>query len=206
VSGLSHTAGAGEAVNTGGIENEVKLRVHDIAEARSRLEKSGFRVVQPRVFEENNIYDTPAGELRSRGELLRLRMAGDRTVLTHKGPPIGGPHKSRPETEVGVSDFKRCHSILGSVGFQLAFRYEKYRTEFAEPGIHGTVTLDETPIGTFLELEGEPEWVDATASRLGFRSSDYITDSYARLYLDYCEHLQVPPQHMIFTAETTPLS
>jgi adenylate cyclase class 2 len=43
--------------------------------------------------------------------------------------------------------------------------------------------LDETPIGNFLEIEGDPAGIDAAAARLGFARSDYITDSYHRLFL-----------------------
>jgi len=45
------------------------------------------------------------------------------------------------------------------------------------------VMVDETPIGNFLEIEGDPAGIDAVAARLGFARSDYITDSYHRLFL-----------------------
>ena len=47
-----------------------------------------------------------------------------------------------------------------------------------EPGI---VTIDETVIGIFLELEGAAEWVDRTAAQLGYSPDDYLTVSYASL-------------------------
>src|SRR5690606_1627419 len=133
--------------------------------------------------------------------LLRLRLAGGRAVLTHKGARLAGPHKARPETETTVGDFDACHDILLSAGFLLVFRYEKYRTEYGKSCISGTVTVDETPIGNFLELEGEPAWIDATAAELGFHSADYITGSYGSLYLDYCKRLGKPPGHMVFRQE-----
>jgi adenylate cyclase class 2 len=45
--------------------------------------------------------------------------------------------------------------------------------------------LDETPIGEFLELEGEPGWIDRTARELGFSEADYITDTYGALFEAY---------------------
>jgi hypothetical protein len=58
-------------------------------------------------------------------------------------------------------------------------------TEYFQPGTHGIVTLDETPIGCFLEIEGAPRWIDLTARRLGFQKFDYITASYGRLYQEF---------------------
>ena len=84
--------------------------------------------------------------------------------------------------------------ILAGLGYVPAFRYEKYRAIYrsaVDPD--GIVTIDETPIGTFLELEGEPEWIDRTAVLLGFTPRDYITASYAALYMQYrAAHPGVP--------------
>jgi adenylate cyclase class 2 len=62
----------------------------------------------------------------------------------------------------------------------------------------GTVTLDETPIGDFLELEGPSDWIDRTARDLGFSTSDYITSSYITLYMEFCKNRQVQPSFMTF--------
>jgi adenylate cyclase class 2 len=58
--------------------------------------------------------------------------------------------------------------------------------------------LDQTPIGDFLELEGAAQWIDRTARTLGFSPADYITVSYGRLYLEYCEAKGVDPRNMVF--------
>jgi hypothetical protein len=44
------------------------------------------------------------------------------------------------------------------------------------------VVVDETPIGAFLEIEGEVEAIHAAAAALGFGPADYIRDSYAALF------------------------
>jgi adenylate cyclase class 2 len=62
------------------------------------------------------------------------------------------------------------------------------------------VTLDETPIGIYAELEGEEAWIDETAKALGFLEADYITASYGALYLQWCEKQGVEPKHMCFQA------
>ena len=102
--------------------------------------------------------------------LLRLRQVGGNCLVTWKGPSIPGPHKIRPELETLVGSVEMMDRILRELGYEPVFRYEKYRTEFKQGGgaAEGVVTLDETPIGDFFELEGAPDWIDKTAGLLGF--------------------------------------
>ena len=183
------------------VETEIKLRVPDPATARRLLSGAGFEVALPRIFEANNVYDRPDGELRAKGCLLRLRLAGELSTLTFKGAPLPGPHKSRPEIEVPVGDFAACDSILRQLGYEVRFRYEKYRTEFRRPGEKGAVLLDETPIGVFLELEGDPSWIDQVAAQLGSSNASYITSSYIALYFEQCRAEGSPPGDMVFRRE-----
>lgn len=188
----------------GNQEIEIKLRVEDAAAARRMLRGTGFRVRKRRVFEANRVYDTAALSLRAAKQLLRLRTVGTRHLLTFKGAPLPGKHKRREEWELAVPDATVMEAILTRLGYQLVFRYEKYRTEFSRAGEAGVVTVDETPIGTFLELEGPPAWIDRTARRLGFRATDYITLSYGSLYLEYCQLQGVEPSHLVFSSTAGP--
>jgi adenylate cyclase class 2 len=183
----------------GGTETEIKLRISDPDAMQARLRDAGFEVTAARVFEGNTIYDTPGGDLKRGGTLLRLRQAGGKAILTVKGPAKPGKHKSREEIETTLGDAAAGALILTRLGFVPVFRYEKYRTEYERRGIPGTVTVDETPIGWFLELEGSPEWIDRTAGDLGFAEKDYIILSYGALYMDYCNARQAAPTHMIFS-------
>lgn len=88
--------------------------------------------------------------------------------------------------------------ILSRLGFEPVFRYEKYRTEYAPEERDGLATLDETPIGIFLELEGAPEWIDRKAAELGFTEAGYVTASYAGLYREYREEHPGSPEDMVF--------
>ena len=181
------------------VENEVKLRVESPQAAAELLERSGFAVIHPRIFESNDVYDTPENSLRARGELLRLRDTGGTPVLTFKGRETPGPHKNRPEFETSLDDARALREIFERLGLDVRFRYEKYRTEFRRGSEEGIATLDETPIGTFLELEGEPEWLDRTARDLGFHPGQYLLKSYGSLYKEYCEAQGVTPGNMTFT-------
>lgn len=179
-------------------ETEIKLRVPSVAAARARLRRHGFRVRRARVFEANLVYDTPDLALRAARRLLRLRQVGKTFLLTFKGPPLAGPHKSREEIETAVADGERLNAVFERLGYGVMFRYEKYRTEYERPREPGHATLDETPIGVFLELEGPPAWIDRAAARLGFDAADYITASYGALYLEHCARTGVEPSHMVF--------
>ena len=183
---------------TGPNEIEIKLRVREVSPILERIRSAGYRESVARVFEANTLYDTPQHSLREKQTLLRLRDAGGRSVITWKGPPVAGPHKNRPEIETTLGSADAMARIFQELGYQPTFRYEKFRTEFARPGAPGTITLDETPIGNFLELEGPADWIDETAEQLGFQRSEYILDSYGKLYVADCQRRGVPPTHMVF--------
>jgi adenylate cyclase class 2 len=155
-------------------------------------------VIRRKVFEDNTLFDTADRKLSSAGLLLRLRCCGRRVVLTFKGPALVGRHKSRQELELEISEAATFAQILARLGFEPTFQYQKYRTEYSHPQSGGLATLDETPIGDFLELEGPPEWIDQTAAALGFRQADYITASYAGLYTQYRQKNPSAPPDMLF--------
>ena len=181
------------------MEIEIKLRLADgLAPIRRKLRECGFRIVERRMLEDNLLLDTRDSSLATQGKLLRVRRVGRHHVLTYKGPAQPGRHKRRPEIETSIEDGGALQQILELVGFRPAFRYEKFRTEYAQPSGAGKVMLDETPIGNFLEIEGAARWIDQTARRLGFAHSDYITASYGRLYIDYCRERGRTPTNMLF--------
>ena len=183
-----------------GVETEIKLRLSEgPGRAKAVLEQHGFHPIGPRELETNLSFDLPGGELRQTIRLLRLRSAGGRWTVTYKGPPITSDrHKSREEIETEVSDGEAFVHILMRLGYQPSFAYEKFRTTFKADGDDGIVTLDETPIGDFLELEGPAYWIDQTAVTLGFEPADYITSSYAALYEEYRRTHDTVPRDMQF--------
>jgi adenylate cyclase class 2 len=181
-----------------GKEVEIKLPLKSAEEGRARLEQAGFSAEGKRQFEANSVLDQPDGSLRMEKCLLRMReFAGD-SILTYKGPPEEGVHKVREEIETHIQDSAAFGKILHRLGYLVTFRYEKWRTIYRKPGQEGLAVLDETPIGVYLELEGAPEWIDATAEDLGFGKEQYILDSYGSLYLQYCQRKGVSPGNMVF--------
>jgi len=166
------------------VETEIKFRVENVDELVARLRAAGFQNQTPRAFESNILYDTPDRTMRARTEILRIRNYAGKWTVTHKRLPDVGPgedaHKHRIETETEVADGSALAEVFQSIGLVASFRYEKWRSEWADG--EGHCVIDETPIGDFAELEGSPEWIDRTAARLGVDRSSYMTLSYGRLF------------------------
>jgi adenylate cyclase class 2 len=183
-----------------GNETEIKVAIASAAEFRRKLREIGFRILRRKILERNSILDTSPLSLRPNGCLLRVREAGSRTLITFKGKATVGKVKTREEIEFEANDASSVFQLFARMGFQNTFSYEKYRTEYSDGKQGGIVTLDETPIGTYAEIEGQESWIDETAARLGFHERDYITASYGSLYLTWCEQQRKTPGNMEFAS------
>lgn len=186
-----------------------------------------------RVREENVIFDTPQGGLAKHGQLLRIRTetpegrtkskksrSKPRIVLTFKRPvarpvesqtghPRDGSHKVREEIEMEVTDATILTTIFEGLGMSGWFRYEKFRTTFRLPATKSwarglLIELDETPIGTFVELEGPAAAIDRAAVELGYSKRDYILKNYLTLYVEECRRRGEQPVHMLFRTGDSP--
>jgi adenylate cyclase, class 2 len=166
-------------------EVEIKLRVADLDALTRKLTATNFKLITPRAHEMNTLYDTPGGQLRARGEILRIRKYGDKWTITHKTKGNAGKHKSRVETETRVDDGQAMAHVFEALGLKPSFRYEKYRAEWSDG--EGHLVIDETPIGNLAELEGTSDWIDQTAKKLGIKEAEYITQSYAQMFYAWKE-------------------
>jgi adenylate cyclase class 2 len=181
-------------------ETEIKLLWEGSAgDARALIERSGYQLSSPRTLESDQLFDLRSGALRQSDQILRLRKtssaeAGQRAMVTYKGCASREVYKSREEIEFDVSDAAAFTLVLERLGYHPGFRYEKYRTMFKAYGEPGIITIDETPVGVYLELEGPQAWIDSTAARLGFPRERFLTASYAALYRKHLEqHPEAPP-------------
>lgn len=179
-------------------EIEIKFHIKDARALTRRLRAANFRLLTPRTYEGNTLYDLPGEPLRKRGDLLRLRKYGKEWVLTHKAKGRAGRHKTRAELETKVADGRALDAILQALGFRPTFRYEKFRAEWSDG--QGQVVVDETPIGSFGEIEGPPRWIDRTAKVLGIRREQYLTDTYAGLFFAWKRRTHSPAKEMTFRA------
>ena len=186
------------------LETEIKLPVSDHERVENRLAQLGLKVIRPRHFESNYLFDFPDLRLCKSGRLLRVRFAAGENLLTFKAPPLRGRRFARRrEIETRVEDGMLLRQVLENLELEVVFTYEKYRTVFA-PGAHASlraspqVAYDETPIGDYLELEGPAKWIDRVAGRLGHSPRDYITATYLALYLQHCRGQGEKPGNMVF--------
>jgi adenylate cyclase, class 2 len=164
-----------------GVESEVKLRVPDPEQGRKTVLRIGALPMEPRHFEDNIFIDDGTGSVLGRGSLLRIRRVGDKGVLTFKGPrKVVEGIKTREEIEVALPDPDTVERLFAALGYKPIFRYQKYREVFRWRDVE--IVLDETPIGTYLEIEGEIKTIHAAAQAMGYRAEDYISESYASLF------------------------
>jgi adenylate cyclase, class 2 len=149
--------------------------------AREALLRLGARPKAARHLERNTLFDDAAGRLAAQGRILRLRREPGRALVTFKGAhAIEDGVKSREEIELEVSDAAAFERVAAGLGLVPVFRYEKYRASY-DAG-DAEIVLDETPIGTFLEIEGPPAAIHRIAAALGRSREDYVLDSYPALF------------------------
>jgi adenylate cyclase class 2 len=89
--------------------------------------------------------------------------------------------------------------VLEELGLHVWFRYEKYREEYAAADV--TIALDETPVGTYVEIEGSEDGIHAMTLALGRTADDYILHSYRRLFIEHRERYGLNSPHMVFREE-----
>lgn len=178
------------------LEREIKLRFESADEARAKILALGATPLLGRRLQEDALLDTEDEVLRRQRSTLRVRSEGGKSLLTFKGPALPGVVKLRDEHETVVSDGAALLTILEHLGLHIWFRYEKYREEFSGDDV--TIAVDETPVGTFVELEGGEAAIHTTARALGRTPDDYITDSYRFLYLQHRDANGLAGHDMVF--------
>jgi adenylate cyclase, class 2 len=157
--------------------------------------------------------ETPEPPAKKGKRLSPAQLPKQRVLLTFKKPPpdaatsgypSGRPnHKVREEIELEVSDGGTLTKVFEGLGMNGWFRYEKYRTTFQLPSSAAwakglLIELDETPVGTFVELEGPPGAIDRAAEELGYSRRDYILKNYLVLYTEACRREGKQPGDMLF--------
>jgi adenylate cyclase class 2 len=197
------------------MEVEIKLPVEDV----DVLTNAGLTLeeVDERHFEDNWVYKLPDGKLR-KGQYLRVRYVGNgdgagrrhEGVLTYKGKSrreaasAKGKNKGkkvREEIETSVGQPDKVAKIMKRLGLQRSFRYQKYRTVYRVTLADERSLLamyDETPIGNFLELEGEASVIEAVADAIGFQQASFISESYVEMQVARSASRGEPLGDMIF--------
>lgn len=101
--------------------------------------------------EENIIYGGPI--LSEKNAILRVRIIGERAILTYKIRLAGtGEIKRQIEEETEVADPVAIQTIVKELGFSPVLIYEKRRRTWRFRSVE--IVLDELPFGLFMEIEG----------------------------------------------------
>jgi adenylate cyclase class 2 len=186
-------------------EIEVKLRFDSV----ESLTNAGIilTIEAARHFEDNLLLDTTDRQLGQKMAVLRVRQSGDVGSLTYKekaAPDAPATQfKQRLEIETALDDPANALAIFKRLGFSSWFRYQKYRTVFRASLPSGAklhVMFDETPIGNFIELEGEEEAIAEAVKLLGVGREDYVLESYIALQAAHCQQQGKPLEDMVFNS------
>ena len=175
-------------------ERELKFSCSSLEDLREQLREMEAERLAAAGSEDNWIYDRK-NKLKTANQLLRLRIDRKGARLTYKGAPrFEDEVKVRVELETEVDDSDQIHSILENLGFGVVHRYQKKREEWHVGGV--TVALDHTPIGDFVEFEGDG--AGAVARPFGFDLEQSERRSYVELYESYRERNPDAPPNMVF--------
>ena len=137
-----------------------------------RLGGSGWRLEFEGEMADRR-YDTPDRALEARDEVLRVRRmtsedGEDRTWIGWKGPASEERgYKVREEIETPVADGALTVEILRRLGFsETTLAIDRRIALYRKAGVH--VRVEEYPaMDTLVEIEGEPEHVEACLGELG---------------------------------------
>jgi adenylate cyclase class 2 len=181
------------------LEREVKLRFDNPEQARALILAAGATPLRCRRLQEDALLDTEDETLRRRRCVLRIRTEAGKSLLTFKGPVQPSRMKMRDEFETVVSDGEVLQRVLEELGLHVWFRYEKYREEYAAADV--TIAVDETPVGTYVEIEGGERGILAMTEALGRTAADFILDSYRGLFIQHREKYGIGNTNMVFQEE-----
>ncbi len=114
--------------------------------------------------EENIIYG--GAILSEKNAVLRVRIIGERAILTYKLRLAGsGEIKRQIEEETEVADPKAIQKIVKELGFSPVLIYEKRRRTWRFRSVE--IVIDELPFGLYMEIEG---------SITGIREAEMLLD------------------------------
>jgi len=162
-------------------EREIKFYVQDLEAVNERLRICGAELKRERTLEINLRLDTDDHSLYKSGRLLRLRQ-DDRARVTYKADArVEGGVIARTEIEFTVDNFAVARKLFEALGYQVVVIYEKYRRVYRLGDVE--VTLDELPMGDFVEIEAPNNTlIEGAAQMLGLDWSKGIATNYLGLF------------------------
>ncbi len=133
------------------LEIEVKAYCNNHAEITEKIRSLGGLLLK-KVSERDIYYKHPARNFADTDEAFRIRIEGNKNILTYKGPKVGNKTKTRFEKEVEFTELNSMKEILEKLGFDIADEIYKTRTVYRIDDVQ--ICLDNVEgLGNFVELE-----------------------------------------------------
>jgi adenylate cyclase class 2 len=163
------------------VEREAKFYIQNLAGLTERVRMTGAELVQPRLLETNLRLDTPEGDLRKAGRILRIRR-DDKVRLTYKDNAHNEDGVvSRTEIEFIADSFDVARKFFEALGYPVSVIYEKYRRVYRIGDVE--VMLDELPFGDFVEIEAPNNTlIEGVSQMLGLDLSKMVETNYLGLF------------------------
>lgn len=161
-------------------EWEVKAVVDDLLLRREVLVRAGAELTYAGEMIDDR-YDTPAGDLAARDQVLRIRTYRNQSysssTLDWKGPSsVESGVKVRDEITTSVGDAATLATTLKNLGYEVVFRIER---EIVQYDLNGTMIRFETypTMDTLIEVEGDPEGIEEAVTALEMPRESFRTDA-----------------------------
>lgn len=164
-------------------EVEIKAVVDDWDARRDRVIEAGAQLSFAGRLEDRR-YDTPARDLSSRGEVLRVRVyRGDgheRAEIGWKGPTSQeSGYKVREELGASTPDAATMALILRRLGYVVCQAIDR---EIAQYDLSGTtIRFERYPrMDDLVEVEGTPAGIERAVAVLGIPRSEFTAERLPR--------------------------
>ncbi|MEM1305123.1 MAG: class IV adenylate cyclase [Planctomycetota bacterium] len=150
------------------LEVELKFPITEASPLLTRLDALGA-VAGDAVTQSDAYYNHPSRDFAVTDEALRIRMVGDDSRITYKGPRQGTLAKTRFEIELPLAEqtAEGWADVLTKLGFRHVATVTKRRAVYIleRTGRRFEVSVDEVDrLGTFAEVETLAEPADREAA------------------------------------------
>lgn len=161
-------------------EIELKAVVPDAARCAESIRRAGGRLVEAGTLHDER-WDTAAGDLTARDEVLRIREfvareGRSRASLDWKGPTaIQDGYKTRDEIETPLLDVDPARRVLERLGFRKVHAVSRDIESWA---VHGAVArIERYPrMDVLVEMEGTPEAIEEAIAATGIPRREFTSE------------------------------
>lgn len=135
----------------------MKAYCDDLNHVEEILKEKGAHFIEE-VTEIDTYYNHPSRDFAETDEALRIRMCGEKSYVTYKGPKIDALSKTREEIETEIKDSDVAKQLLVALGFHPVVEVKKVRRLYRLSPFD--ICLDDVEnAGTFVEVETSGESV-----------------------------------------------